>query len=1073
MFANNQQKFDIRNFTDRLTPAKGSNRYICPVCQGNNLTIDPNSTKYQCWRGCECSEIREALAPWDEISRKTYRPRNCSRQRKKSRFSAPAPIPDKIELARLPELTTARPSPEKPHWIPKEVPKTALETRYWYSSTQWVSRFQWEDSENPKGYDKTFRQGNIKPDGSFKWNKGKDSWLPYRFDEVLAHGKGKWVLLFEGEECVETGRSLNLVSITLQGSSWSGKAVENALSHLNSEGVAGVIFPRDNDDVGVEKAKKVSAAAAKLQFPCLVGEPTDIWENMPHKGDLVNWVKWGQAQGMNQEKFIERLEKAIHAAVDKCQPASDEDEWDAFSGPLAANPSTGGKRPKPKPESVAQKIADEYRDKWAFHNEQKTWRIWNNKFWESIESEAFTQLVYQTIQAQGIKCERFSFVENVLKFLKAQLLVKKWISFDRRLYINFDNGVLEISTGKLLKHQPGFRFTNCLPRNYSQLATDSNHIEMLRVHCPHFFKWATEAMKGDPHKTLKLVAVINGVIKFRFCDLQMFVHLVGKPGTGKGTFSRLLSKIVGKENTESSRLKKLDNDYELDKIINAQLVICPDEDKQVGDFGGLKSLTGGDAVTYRRIYQAPASSPFFGTLMVISNSPIFAGDTSGLDRRLCLAQFDNPIPATRRDSRTEELLELEIEPLTTVALSLPDELVTQVLRGIGESEIPDFKLAAWEMKMQTDSLAAWLNANLIYDPEAFTPVGTKNHNPACSLYANYCQFCEETGVKAKSLSNFSPHLLELCHEIGWDRVRKSRTKQGYRIHGVRLRTSPDDGIPFYEDTLKPQNPDPEPEGVGGVDFEREGEGQGVDPKPLQDKGGVGGVDLLAQVAKKVYQKVDQAESVDVLTAKPTKTPDISSDPAPSTPASQDKGLDPTPPSHESLHQTTPPTPTPVIDYSSYPHLTSNDIRACQKRALACQQKMLSCTNSEQLAAFRSEGGFSSNEIDWVYRHLLNDAEKDKVHEAAHSVQLDLFNQSTVNSQQNRDSSLMTDDCSLMTEPVLEWEDLIATTDSELERLGWTTEQAVDYLKETYGYSSRQLLSDEQILDFIRALQAMP
>ncbi len=68
---------------------------------------------------------------------------------------------------------------------------------------------------------------------------------------------------------------------------------------------------------------------------------------------------------------------------------------------------------------------------------------------------------------------------------------------------------------------------------------------------------------------------------------------------------------------------------------------------------------------------------------------------------------------------------------------------------------------------------------------------------------------------------------------------------------------------------------------------------------------------------------------------------------------------------------------------------------------------------------------------------------------------------------------MTDDCSLMTEPVLEWEDLIATTDSELERLGWTTEQAVDYLKETYGYSSRQLLSDEQILDFIRALQAMP
>ncbi len=57
--------------------------------------------------------------------------------------------------------------------------------------------------------------------------------------------------------------------------------------------------------------------------------------------------------------------------------------------------------------------------------------------------------------------------------------------------------------------------------------------------------------------------------------------------------------------------------------------------------------------------------------------------------------------------------------------------------------------------------------------------------------------------------------------------------------------------------------------------------------------------------------------------------------------------------------------------------------------------------------------------------------------------------------------------------VLEWDDLIATTDSELERLGWTTEQASAYLHATFGQRSRMLLNDEQILDFIRALQAMP
>ncbi len=82
--------------------------------------------------------------------------------------------------------------------------------------------------------------------------------------------------------------------------------------------------------------------------------------------------------------------------------------------------------------------------------------------------------------------------------------------------------------------------------------------------------------------------------------------------------------------------------------------------------------------------------------------------------------------------------------------------------------------------------------------------------------------------------------------------------------------------------------------------------------------------------------------------------------------------------------------TGVINYSTYPHLTSKDIRASAKRANKCKSAMLSCTNQAELAAWREEGGFSSNEIDWVYRNLLNDAQKDKVCEAASSEQLDLF-----------------------------------------------------------------------------------
>jgi hypothetical protein len=49
-------------------------------------------------------------------------------------------------------------------------------------------------------------------------------------------------------------------------------------------------------------------------------------------------------------------------------------------------------------------------------------------------------------------------------------------------------------------------------------------------------------------------------------------------------------------------------------------------------------------------------------------------------------------------------------------------------------------------------------------------------------------------------------------------------------------------------------------------------------------------------------------------------------------------------------------------------------------------------------------------------------------------------------------------------------DVIAKTDVEIERLGWTKEQGRDYLKKTYRKQSRSLLSEVELLDFLRYLE---
>jgi hypothetical protein len=52
-------------------------------------------------------------------------------------------------------------------------------------------------------------------------------------------------------------------------------------------------------------------------------------------------------------------------------------------------------------------------------------------------------------------------------------------------------------------------------------------------------------------------------------------------------------------------------------------------------------------------------------------------------------------------------------------------------------------------------------------------------------------------------------------------------------------------------------------------------------------------------------------------------------------------------------------------------------------------------------------------------------------------------------------------------------DVIAKTDVEIERLGWTKEQGKEHLKKTYGKLGRTLLSEQELLDFLRYLESQP
>lgn len=451
----------------------------------------------------------------------------------------------------------------------------------------------------------------------------------------------------------------------------------------------------------------------------------------------------------------------------------------------------------PSPKALADTLYERFRERWAYDLGQGVWRIWNDVIWERRHDKVVQRLLKAQVQSMNINYSKESYIKDSLESLSLLLLKEKWESFDRSQWIAGSNGVLNITTGKVEHHQSGFGFTSVLPhevRPFRPAQTDKEVLSMLQEECPETHQFFSSSMLGDEQRILKLIAVVAGVIRFRFSKLQRFVHLIGEPGTGKGTFTRLLKDVVGAKNCEAASLTNLHDGSVMARIINAQLLLFPDERKQVGVEWLLK-LTGGDDVDYRKVYTEGGSSPFYGSAIVASNNAIFTGDTTGLDRRLCLIPFQNIIPDHQRDADLQDRLKAEVPNLVSVALSMPLSLVDDLLCGRGVGRMPDIRWHEWQMKIEVDKVASFIDEMLVEDEWGDIP--------ASDAFQSYLEWARESNHSSPGSNTFFGG--RLGKHLNWLKWDWSKPKTSGRMHyrGFRLRRDGDSNIPTVSEKLHP------------------------------------------------------------------------------------------------------------------------------------------------------------------------------------------------------------------------------------------------------------------------------
>lgn len=465
------------------------------------------------------------------------------------------------------------------------------------------------------------------------------------------------------------------------------------------------------------------------------------------------------------------------------------------------------KKDYPAASATAREVAENYRDKLAWQSEYQLWMHHGAEYigcWAVATEESVKEIIHCHLESANVEYNA-GYVSSVATILKSKLEVKKWE--ERTDLIPLRDGVLEIATGKLLPHAPGYRFTYQLPYKWADRAIGCAPIEEFLI-----------KITGSQAIAEVLLAYLAAIVTGR-ADIQRFLELIGGGQTGKSTFMALAEMLVGEENTVCSQLKLLENNqFETAKFYRKRLILFPDSERWQGGVSILKQLTGQDPIRYeRKGVQQCRDFRFEGMVILSANeAPESADRTSGLERRKLTIALENRLPEYEGRDLKKEFAPY-LPGLLNRALEISPERVFQLIKNT-ERYVPAVAIKKFEQLTETNPIAAWLDERVVVGSNFKAQVGNNNPDYVGKwLYANFCQYQAEMGHRGSlSLQRFKANLRDLLKNQLKIAITESRTNAASFIDGIALRCLQDPagnlprpvtGIAIFSGGLEAKNGD--------------------------------------------------------------------------------------------------------------------------------------------------------------------------------------------------------------------------------------------------------------------------
>lgn len=203
-------------------------------------------------------------------------------------------------------------------------------------------------------------------------------------------------------------------------------------------------------------------------------------------------------------------------------------------------------------------------------------------------------------------------------------------------YIALGNCIFDTYHRYGIKYSPSIVFTHKVQVNYNSEANSPVLGDW------SIDSWLTELFNNDAELIYLAWQTILAVIR-GYAD-ERIIWLIGKGGTGKGSFQELLINLVGRSNTASMKLIELDgsNRFATSQLIGKHLVIGDDNpiEKVIKDPSTMFSLVTHDIITIEKKGKQAYSARLTPVIVQSSNRLIkIQGDKEAIARRTFILPF--------------------------------------------------------------------------------------------------------------------------------------------------------------------------------------------------------------------------------------------------------------------------------------------------------------------------------------------------------------------------------------------------------------------------------------------------